>query len=217
MPSLLSIFDPSSLVFSNLNWMIVLVVVLPCFSNFWFIPSKLMLLYKTIINLVNSMFKVKEMSGIFLSVVFFTILLMNISGLYPYLFSSTSHFTYNFSMALMLWASSVIWGFSKNLNSNIAHLTPVGCPFVLVPFMVMVETISFLIRPITLALRLMANMIAGHLILTLISSGTHYFSNLPMVGLYLLNSGFIMFEIGVAFIQSYVYSYLIFLYWEESK
>lgn len=97
----------------------------------------------------------------------------------------------------------------------LAHLVPVGTPPALIPFMVLIELISSLIRPLTLSVRLAANMVAGHLLLTLLRS---QMVNAPVsVMICVLTRILILgiLERAVALIQAYVYSVLITLYLNE--
>ena len=101
-----------------------------------------------------------------------------------------------------------------SLNSMFAHLVPLGCPVILIPFMVVIERIRLVIRPLTLSIRLTANMIAGHIIMALISMGS---INRGTVLLSSIASEVLvtMLEIGVAVIQPYVFFILLSLYSQE--
>jgi len=96
-----------------------------------------------------------------------------------------------------------------------AHLVPVGTPRFLIPVIVVIETVSRIIRPATLAIRLAANIVAGHLLLTLLGSQGPSMSFLNLVlliaGLLLL----LLLEVAVACIQSYVFTVLSSLYLNE--
>nr|YP_010363728.1 ATP synthase F0 subunit 6 [Menacanthus cornutus]UNZ12995.1 ATP synthase F0 subunit 6 [Menacanthus cornutus] len=212
MNSLLSVFDPSS--FLMLNWMTWVVLLFPI-RSYWMI-SPLKSLNNSFKELMYMLFDKSENSLIFISL-FWIILVMNILGLYPYVFSMTSHFIFNLSLSLPLWLACMMMGLWKNLDHIMAHLTPEGCPPILIPFMVLVEMISSLIRPFTLALRLMSNMLAGHLVLALISLGMTKFTGIMFGLLMFIHTGMLMFELGVAFIQAYIFTYLMLLYWEEIK
>jgi F-type H+-transporting ATPase subunit a len=99
----------------------------------------------------------------------------------------------------------------------LAHLVPVGTPYILMPLIVIIELVRSLIRPLTLAVRLAANIVAGHLLMTLISSPLVHSeplaSRLILSGLILL----IVLESAVAFIQAYVFRILRALYLGESN
>lgn len=102
----------------------------------------------------------------------------------------------------------------KNITNFIAHLTPVGTPVALIRFIVCIELVSLLIRPLTLAVRLTANLVAGHLLLFLLAKlagglgSLRGVTLLPMVALGAL-------EIMVSLIQAYVITLLVILYFKE--
>ena len=97
----------------------------------------------------------------------------------------------------------------------LAHLVPLGTPYPLMPFMVVIELIRRVIRPGTLAVRLAANMVAGHLLLTLIGSLAPRVGLSILVGILVGLVLLITLECAVALIQSYVFRILITLYIEE--
>lgn len=100
-------------------------------------------------------------------------------------------------------------------QENFAHLVPLGTPSALVPFMVLIEIIRSLIRPLTLSVRLAANMIAGHLLFTLISSRGRLASvpllSVILIAVFLLS----ILETAVRLIQAYVFRLLGTLYLSE--
>ncbi|EZA46406.1 ATP synthase subunit a, partial [Ooceraea biroi] len=100
-------------------------------------------------------------------------------------------------------------------NELCTHLTPQGTPLILMPFIVIIESISLLIRPITLAVRLTANIIAGHLLISLIGSAI---KSIIIFTLLLISAQtlLLILEIAVAIIQSYVFSILLTLYRRET-
>nr|YP_009421073.1 ATP synthase F0 subunit 6 [Viviparus chui]ASR74841.1 ATP synthase F0 subunit 6 [Viviparus chui] len=104
-------------------------------------------------------------TGLFLFLIF-----VNLSGLIPYVFSPTSHLVVSFSLGFPLWLSLILSGGWHNLKSVVASLLPMGAPFLLNPFLVVIETVSIMVRSITLSVRLIANMSAGHIVLTLIGN-----------------------------------------------
>jgi len=94
------------------------------------------------------------------------------------------------------------------------HLVPLGTPLFLIPLIVIIETIRILIRPITLAVRLMANMVAGHLLLRLVGGG---FSKILMFfPIFFSQTALFFLEIAVAVIQAYVFLVLVTLYLKEA-
>ena len=109
----------------------------------------------------------------------------------------------------------ILYNFLKNTRRALAHLVPKGTPIVLVPFIVIIEIVSNLMRPLTLSVRLAANMVAGHLLLVLVRGP------MPTLNLAVLTLAFvglialIILELGVSFIQAYVFITLSSLYIDE--
>nr|YP_010736690.1 ATP synthase F0 subunit 6 [Heterophrynus longicornis]WEM34674.1 ATP synthase subunit 6 [Heterophrynus longicornis] len=221
-PSLFSIFDPSTPPLLNMNWLSSLIPIVIIPSSFWLTSSKFSLIHKFLIILAHKEFKPamatsfkKGTSLILVSLMMF-ILINNSMGLLPFIFTTTSHLLLCLLLALPFWLSFMAYGWFNNSVSMFSHLIPTGTPMFLSVFMVFVETISNLIRPITLSVRLTANMIAGHLILTLLSST---FSMESMSPLFLIpfipEILLISLEMAVAIIQAYVFTILICLYSTE--
>jgi F-type H+-transporting ATPase subunit a len=92
---------------------------------------------------------------------------------------------------------------------------PVGTPTLLLPLMVIIESISILIRPLTLAIRLVANIIAGHLLLSLV--GRKIAIAVAVIPTYAVQTGLVLLELAVAAIQSYVFVVLLTLYSKEAS
>nr|AXS65414.1 ATP synthase F0 subunit 6 [Tenebrionoidea sp. 6 KM-2017] len=220
MMNLFSSFDPTSNLNLSLNWLSTLIGILIIPSMFWIIPSRWNFMWMKIILTLHKEFKVlignkiKGSTLIFISL-FSLILFNNFLGLFPYIFTSTSHLSMTLSLALPLWLTFMIYGWTNNTIHMFAHLVPQGTPPILMPFMVMIETISNIIRPGTLAVRLSANMIAGHLLMTLLGNTG------PMLSIYMINILLIiqllllMLESAVSIIQSYVFTVLSTLYSSE--
>nr|YP_008593292.1 ATP synthase F0 subunit 6 [Nipponoluciola cruciata]BAN82545.1 ATP synthase F0 subunit 6 [Nipponoluciola cruciata]BDE56950.1 ATPase subunit 6 [Nipponoluciola cruciata] len=221
MTNLFSSFDPSTSMNLSLNWMSILLglIVLP--SMFWIIPSRINFLWIKLCLILSNEFKIilkikkmKSSTLIFVSL-FSLILFNNVLSLFPYIFSSTSHLVLTLTLSLPLWLSFMIYGWMNNTTHMFAHLVPQGTPAVLMPFMVCIETISNIIRPGTLAIRLTANMIAGHLLLTLMGSTGNKLSLLMINMLIMSQLLLLLLESAVAIIQSYVFSILSTLYSSE--
>nr|ANJ70308.1 ATP synthase F0 subunit 6 [Agriotes obscurus] len=221
MTNLFSTFDPATSTNLSLNWSSTLLGLIFLPSMFWLIPSRINFMWVKITSTLHNEFKIllkiNKMKGstlIFISL-FSMILFNNFLSLFPYIFSSTSHLVLTLSLALPLWVSFMIYGWINNTMHMFAHLVPQGTPPVLMPFMVCIETISNIIRPGTLAIRLTANMIAGHLLLTLLgNTGTKL--SLMMINLLIITQLLLLIlESAVAVIQSYVFSILSTLYSSE--
>jgi len=108
-------------------------------------------------------------------------------------------------------------GWVNYTNSIFAHLVPQGTPSALISFIVIIETISNTIRPGTLAVRLSANIIAGHLLLTLLGNQTAAANNLILASLISTQIALLVLETAVAIIQAYVFLVLTSLYLSESS
>nr|YP_009450451.1 ATP synthase F0 subunit 6 [Stegobium paniceum]ARH10874.1 ATP synthase F0 subunit 6 [Stegobium paniceum]QCI56373.1 ATP synthase F0 subunit 6 [Stegobium paniceum]QDH12151.1 ATP synthase F0 subunit 6 [Stegobium paniceum] len=219
MTNLFSSFDPSTQCLS-MNWLSTFLLILILPVSFWFIPSRFNMMWMVVMNLIHKEFKIiigpkmKGMTLMFTSL--FTLIIMNnFMGLFPYIFTSTSHLVMTLSLSLPLWLSFMIYGWFNNTIHMLAHLVPQGTPSILMPFMVCIETISNIIRPGTLAVRLTANMIAGHLLMTLLgNTGSHM--TLIMINLLIVTQILLLIlESAVAIIQSYVFSILSTLYSKE--
>nr|YP_009827450.1 ATP synthase F0 subunit 6 [Paulhutchinsonia pilosicollis]QIV24527.1 ATP synthase F0 subunit 6 [Paulhutchinsonia pilosicollis] len=220
MTNLFSSFDPTTNFNLSLNWMSSLLGLLIIPSSFWLIPARPTLLWINIINTLHKEFKIllntnsKGTTLLFTSVLSL-ILFNNFLGLFPYIFTSTSHLTLTLTLALPLWVSFMIYGWMNNTIHMLAHLVPQGTPPALMPFMVCIETISNIIRPGTLAIRLTANMIAGHLLMTLLGNTGPTLSILTMNFLIITQIILLILESAVAMIQSYVFAVLSTLYSSE--
>nr|UFZ13090.1 ATP synthase F0 subunit 6 [Protohermes sinuolatus] len=221
MTNLFSVFDPSSSFNLSLNWLSTFLGLLIIPMMYWLIPTRFNFMWFNILNTLHKEFKTllgttghSGSTFIFISL-FSLILFNNFLGLFPYIFTSTSHLTMTLSLALPLWLSFMIYGWINHTQHMFAHLVPQGTPPILMPFMVCIETISNIIRPGTLAVRLAANMIAGHLLLTLLgNTGNSCPSNLLMI-LIFTQILLLMLESAVAIIQSYVFTILSTLYSSE--
>nr|YP_009704168.1 ATP synthase F0 subunit 6 [Prismognathus prossi]QEN73226.1 ATP synthase F0 subunit 6 [Prismognathus prossi] len=220
MTNLFSSFDPSTSTSISLNWISTTVGIIAVPVLYWLVPSRFMALWKTITFVLHKEFKTLlgpfslGSSLIFISL--FTIIVYNnFLGLFPYIFTSTSHLTLTLTLALPLWVSFMIFGWINNTTHMLAHLVPQGTPPVLMPFMVCIETISNLIRPGTLAVRLAANMIAGHLLLTLLGNTGSLISTKIFPILIITQIALLVLESAVAIIQSYVFAVLSTLYSSE--
>lgn len=139
----------------------------------------------------------------------------NLLGLAPYIFTASSHATLTLSLALPLWVRFMIFGWLNITLHIFSHLVPQGTPGPLIPFMVCIESISNFIRPGTLAIRLAANMIAGHLLLSLLGSTAPNLNFLLLNILLLTQILLLLLETAVAIIQSYVFAVLTTLYSSE--
>nr|QSF20055.1 ATP synthase F0 subunit 6 [Moricella rufonota] len=222
MMNLFSIFDPTSSMFNySLNWLSSLIGLMFMPQIYWYIMPRMSAIMFKISKKMH--YELKILMGNNLNygstLMFYSLFLYicfnNFLGLFPYIFTSTSHLTFTLTMALPLWLSFMLFGWIKNTNHMFVHLVPQNTPSVLMPFMVMIETISNMIRAITLSVRLTANMIAGHLLMTLLSSLGNSINTNFIIFLLIIQIILLMLESAVAIIQSYVFMVLSTLYYSE--
>nr|QDP18105.1 ATP synthase F0 subunit 6 [Sphenarium purpurascens] len=224
MTNLFSTFDPSTSLFNlSINWSSTFIGLILIPSVFWMLPARIQLLWNKLnINLHNefkTLISSKSFHGttlIFISM-FIMMMFNNFMGLFPYIFTSTSHMVLTFSIALPMWLSFMLFGWINNTKHMLAHLVPQGTPPALMSFMVIIETISNIIKPGTLAIRLAANMIAGHLLLTLLGN-TGPMISFNMITILMISQMLLLtLESAVALIQAYVFSILSTLYSSETQ
>nr|AWV84307.1 ATP synthase F0 subunit 6 [Calliopsida cinnabarina] len=218
MTNLFSSFDPSTGIFS-MNWISTTLCILFFPMVYWYIPNRYLMMFKNTMiilnNEINTLMGIKSMgSSLIFITLFMFIFYNNVMGLVPYIFTSSSHLVFTMSLALPLWISFMLFGWINNINHMFCHLVPTGTPGMLMPFMVCIETISNLIRPGSLAVRLTANMIAGHLLMTLLGNSS------IELGMYLyiiilVQVMLMLFEFAVCMIQAYVFTVLSTLYSSE--
>lgn len=216
--NLFSSFDPSTGIFS-FNWISSCIIIIFFPMIFWYIPNRVIIIFIIIFNSLNkelnTLIRLKSLgrSLIFL-ILFLFILFNNLIGLLPYVFTSSRHLIFTLSLALPLWLTFITFGWLNYINHMFCHLVPSGTPIILTPFIVCIETIRNLIRPGSLAVRLTANIIAGHLLITLLGNRSinsrFYISVILLIQIIL-----IIFELAVRIIQSYVFIVLRTLYSTE--
>jgi F-type H+-transporting ATPase subunit a len=150
-------------------------------------------------------------------IVFYIILVINFLALYPQTFSPTSHLTVTLPLSLLFWLSLILFGWIKNTNHILSHLVPQGTPGALIIFIVIIELVRNLIRPITLCVRLTANLIAGHLLMSLLGNALNSITMLGIRISMIAPITLTILESAVACIQAYVFITLVTLYTTEVK
>nr|AGG69057.1 ATP synthase F0 subunit 6 [Nannoperca vittata] len=154
----------------------------------------------------------------FMSLMLFLISL-NMLGLLPYTFTPTTQLSLNMGLAVPLWLATVIIGMRNQPTIALGHLLPEGTPTLLIPVLIIIETISLFIRPLALGVRLTANLTAGHLLIQLIATAA--FVLMPLMPTVALLTAALLFlltllEVAVAMIQAYVFVLLLSLYLQEN-
>nr|YP_009368093.1 ATP synthase F0 subunit 6 [Lepilemur randrianasoloi]ADP68133.1 ATP synthase F0 subunit 6 [Lepilemur randrianasoloi] len=143
----------------------------------------------------------------------------NLLGLLPHSFTPTTQLSMNLGMAIPLWAATIITGFRYKMKASLAHLLPQGTPTPLIPMLIIIETISLLIQPMALAVRLTANITAGHLLMHLIGGTTLVLTSInPNISLitFIILVLLTILELAVALIQAYVFTLLVSLYLHDN-
>ena len=144
-------------------------------------------------------------------VLFIFILVNNLIGLVPYSFASTSHFILTFSISFTIVLGATILGFQRHGLKFFSLFVPSGCPLALLPLLVLIEFISYLSRNVSLGLRLAANILSGHMLLSILSGFTYNImtSGIIFFILGLIPLAFIIafsgLELAIAFIQAQVF------------
>nr|YP_010130014.1 ATP synthase F0 subunit 6 [Cricetulus sokolovi]QPZ50487.1 ATP synthase F0 subunit 6 [Cricetulus sokolovi] len=143
----------------------------------------------------------------------------NLLGLLPHTFTPTTQLSMNLGMAIPLWAGAVILGFRHKMKDSLAHFLPQGTPIPLIPMLIIIETISLFIQPMALAVRLTANITAGHLLMHLIGGATLVLTTISLPTAMITFIILIMLtilEFAVALIQAYVFTLLVSLYLHDN-
>ena len=148
--------------------------------------------------------------------VFMVVLMGNMLGMIPYSFTYTSHIAVTMGLALAIFLLVTVLGFVRHGLKFFTLFCPAGVPWALKPLIIPIEILSYLIRPVTLSVRLFANMMAGHLMLKVFAG----FSVAMGVGLGILpmffNVALIGFEFLIAFLQAYVFTILSCIYLKDA-
>nr|YP_008758490.1 ATP synthase F0 subunit 6 [Somniosus pacificus]BAO02770.1 ATP synthase F0 subunit 6 [Somniosus pacificus] len=144
---------------------------------------------------------------------------INLLGLLPYTFTPTTQLSLNMAFAIPLWLTTVLIGVLNQPTIALGHLLPEGTPALLIPILIIIETISLFIRPLALGVRLTANLTAGHLLMQLIATAAFVLITImPAVALLTSLVLFLLtlLEVAVAMIQAYVFVLLLSLYLQEN-
>ena len=153
---------------------------------------------------------------------FMFVLVANLLGLFPYFFTVTSHIIVTFALAMLVIGTVIVYGFAKHGFGFLKLFVPSGIPGLLVPLVVAVEIISFLSRPVSLSVRLFANMLAGHITLKVFAGFVTSLSALGAVGIagsilpLFMTVAITALEVLVAFLQAYVFAVLTCMYLNDA-
>nr|YP_514583.1 ATP synthase F0 subunit 6 [Kneria sp. SL-2004]BAE79973.1 ATPase subunits 6 [Kneria sp. SL-2004] len=209
---------PLIIVALSLPW-----ILYPTPSNRW-ISNRMTTLQGWFINrFTQQMFLPLSQNGhkwaILMTSLMLFLISLNMLGLLPYTFTPTTQLSLNMGFAVPLWLATVLIGMRNQPTMTLGHLLPEGTPTPLIPFLIIIETFSLLIRPIALGVRLTANLTAGHLLIQLIATAA--FVLLPLMPTVAILTAITLFlltllEVAVAMIQAYVFVLLLTLYLQEN-
>ncbi|MBY0429104.1 MAG: F0F1 ATP synthase subunit A [Alphaproteobacteria bacterium] len=154
--------------------------------------------------------------------IFVFILFCNLLGMIPFSFTVTSHILVTFCLALVVFFAVTLTGFARHGLHFFSLFVPEGTPLLMVPFMFILEVLSFCIRPFSLSIRLFANMLAGHIMLKvfatmaimMVSAGGMAMVLLPLP--IILDVALTGFEFFVAGLQAYIFSILASVYLHDA-
>jgi F-type H+-transporting ATPase subunit a len=152
----------------------------------------------------------------FIFSLFMFILFGNLLGMIPYTFTYTSHIIVTFAMALVVFIGVTIIGFARHGVHFLKLFVPSGVPVALLPLLIVIEVLSYLIRPVSLSVRLFANMLAGHTMLKVFAGFVVGLGVLlgwaPLAFIVALTG----LEIGIAVLQAYVFTILTCIYLNDA-
>lgn len=191
------------------------------FSSPRLVPSRLQIsgemFYKFVTDMLNQNVGSKGRKFIpIIFTLFIFILFCNLLGMIPYGFTVTSHIIITFTLATLVFLMVTIVGFIKHGMHFLTLFLPHGTPLWLAPLMIIIELFTYLARPVSLSLRLAANMMAGHILLKVIAGFVVtlmiYLKFLPIPLMVIL----IGFEIFVAILQAYIFTILSCVYLNDA-
>lgn len=208
--------------FTNSALFMVLAVVVStlllglCLRKRSIVPTAAQSIPETLYEFISGL--LKENVGVeglkyfpFIFTVFLFVAFGNLLGLFPYAFTWTSHLTAVGSLSLIALLFNVMIGIKKKKLGWLRTFLPRGIPLALAPLIVPIEMISFLSKPFSLTVRLVANMTVGHIMLKIIAG---FVVALGVAGIVpvLFNSAIVCFEIFIALLQAFIYTVLSCIY-----
>lgn len=175
--------------------------------------------YEFVANMVRSSAGTEGMKFFpFVFSLFMFVLVANMFGMFPFFFTVTSHIIVTFALALLVFAVVIIYGFWKNGPKFLKLFVPAGVPAYVLPIVVPIEVVSFLSRPISLSVRLFANVLAGHITLKVFAGFIVTLGSLGFLGVFgailplIMTVAITALEFLVAALQAYVFAVLTSMY-----
>lgn len=158
----------------------------------------------------------------FVFTLFMFVLFGNMLGLLPYAFTFTSHIAVTLALAMIVFVLITVVAFVLHGRKFFGYFFPEGAPIALAPIIIPVEVVSYLSRPVSLSIRLFANMVAGHVMLKVFATFVVLLGGLGAVGPFVavlplgVNIALVGFEVLVAFLQAYVFAILTSIYLHDA-
>jgi F-type H+-transporting ATPase subunit a len=192
------------------------------------VPGRLQALTESMYEFVSGLVKgqVGEHEGKrffpFVFTLFMFVLVGNLLGMLPYAFTYTSHIAVTFALAAIVFVLITVVALALHGRKFFGYFFPEGAPLWLAPIIIPVEIVSYLSRPISLSIRLFANMVAGHVMLKVFATFIVLLGGLGAVGPFVavlpltVNVALVGFEILVAFLQAYVFAILTSIYLHDA-
>ena len=229
-------FSITNLVLVNFLVLLIFTLIVSSFSSsvdylketsFFFIPSTWQVLIETLYEtssqlLFDNINKDGEKFFPFISVIFTFVLFSNLMGLVPYSFTTTSHLIVTFTLSFSIFIGINIICIQKHKFHMLSFFIPANTSFGLALLLVPIELISYIFRPISLGVRLFANLMAGHTLLKVIVGFSwsmllleDFLAILHMIPLLILVL-LMGLELGVAIIQAYVFTILTCIYLNDA-
>ena len=213
--------------FTNSSLFMVLIVILVSLFTIMsmggraLVPGRLQsmaeLSYEFVANMVRDNVGTEGMRYFpFIFTLFMFVLFANMIGMIPYIFTVTSHIIVTFALAMVVFVGVTVIGFAKHGAHFLKFFVPSGVPSALLPLLVVIEVISYLTRPVSLSVRLFANMMAGHTMLKVFAS---FVVGLGIIGGWVPLAFMVAFtglEVLVAFLQAYVFAILTCIYLNDA-
>jgi F-type H+-transporting ATPase subunit a len=211
----------NSSLFMVLAVMFIMTYFAYAFRNKQLVPDRMQLSGELVYGMITNMLdqnvgpKGKKFIPLIFSLFIF-ILTCNLFGMLPYSFTVTSHISVTFALAMMVFLLVTALGFILHGAHFLSLFLPQGTPWWLAPLMILIELFAYLARPVSLSLRLAANMVAGHVLLKVMAgfvvSMAIYLKFLPIPFIVIL----IGFEIFVAILQAYIFTILSCVYLNDA-
>nr|YP_009164265.1 ATP synthase F0 subunit 6 [Amynthas longisiphonus]AIR76362.1 ATP synthase F0 subunit 6 [Amynthas longisiphonus] len=218
-PYMYNTFFPTNSTFIIMNTALLLLVQ----TGYWMINTRQSAFFtplkSTIFTQLKRTFSYSlSGSSSIISSTFIILILINLMGVIPYTFSTSSHLIFTLALGFPMWLSFILSSTSYKPKKTVAHLLPDGAPDWLNPFLVIIETTSIVVRPLTLSFRLAANMSAGHIVLSLVGiycASAWFTSMFGTTMLIMTTLGYMLFEFAICLIQAYIFCLLLSMYSDD--